>query len=89
LEELYDRLPTVDFSRDILQKQPAHLRVLPVPHCGWSDLGTPERVAHALRTEPNRQADNDPHLTSGYLNLAVQYARLGAAAETYPSGAHL
>jgi mannose-1-phosphate guanylyltransferase len=89
LEELYDRLPTVDFSRDILQNQTAHLRVLPVPHCGWSDLGTPERVAHALRTEPNRQAEDERHLASGYLNLAVQYARLYAAAGTYPGGAHL
>jgi mannose-1-phosphate guanylyltransferase len=41
IAKLYDRLPTLDFSRDILQGQEPHLRVLPVASCGWSDLGTP------------------------------------------------
>jgi mannose-1-phosphate guanylyltransferase len=49
LAELYDELPDLDFSRGILQGQEQHLRVLAVPECGWSDLGTPERVAAALR----------------------------------------
>ena len=89
IEDLYDRLPSVDFSRDILQNQETNLRVLPVPHCGWSDLGTPERVAHALRTEPRTQAEDEAHLASGFLNLAVQYARLGAAAEAYSGTPHL
>jgi mannose-1-phosphate guanylyltransferase len=49
LAELYETLPELDFSRNILQGQEQHLRVLPVPDCGWSDLGTPQRVAEALR----------------------------------------
>src|SRR4030095_1169598 len=34
LAELYDRLPELDFSRDILQRSPELLRVLTVPPCG-------------------------------------------------------
>jgi mannose-1-phosphate guanylyltransferase len=49
LANLYDELPDLDFSKGILQGQQKHLRVLAVPECGWSDLGTPERVAAALR----------------------------------------
>jgi mannose-1-phosphate guanylyltransferase len=48
LEALYARLPSSDFSRDVLQPGAAELDVLPVPPCGWSDLGTPERVARCL-----------------------------------------
>jgi mannose-1-phosphate guanylyltransferase len=47
--DLYAQLPTIDFSHDILPGQEANLRVLPVPQCGWTDLGTPQRVARALR----------------------------------------
>jgi mannose-1-phosphate guanylyltransferase len=47
--ELYENLPVRDFSRNILQGHEAQLRVLPVPECGWSDLGTPQRVAQVLR----------------------------------------
>lgn len=49
LAKLYDELPDIDFSRGILQGQERYLRVLAVPECGWSDLGTPERVVAALR----------------------------------------
>ncbi len=49
LAELYDELPELDFSRGVLQGKEKHLQVLAVPACGWSDLGTPERVAQALR----------------------------------------
>jgi mannose-1-phosphate guanylyltransferase len=42
---LYRRLPVLDFSRDVLARIPGRLRVLRVPPCGWTDLGTPERLA--------------------------------------------
>jgi len=48
LDDLYGTLETRDFSREILQKLPSRLRVLAVPHCGWSDLGTPDRLARVL-----------------------------------------
>lgn len=44
LAEVYEALPTYDFSRDLLEKAVGNLYVYPVPHCGWSDLGTPERL---------------------------------------------
>ncbi|HEY0682311.1 MAG TPA: sugar phosphate nucleotidyltransferase [Steroidobacter sp.] len=48
LGHLYDHAPDLDFSRDILQRSPSMLRVLTVPPCGWSDLGTPKRLIEAL-----------------------------------------
>jgi len=45
LRRLYAAIPAHDFSRDILQACVGEARVLPVPACGWTDLGTPERVA--------------------------------------------
>lgn len=51
MQGLYARLPVIDFSSHILQKQEAALRVLPAPRCGWSDLGTPRRVVAALQRQ--------------------------------------
>lgn len=48
LAELYRTLVPRDFSRDVLQALPSRLRVLAVPACGWTDLGTPERLARVL-----------------------------------------
>jgi len=49
LSQLYARLPTVDFSRHVLQGQEERLRVVPVPECGWSDLSTPKSLMAVLR----------------------------------------
>jgi mannose-1-phosphate guanylyltransferase len=77
--ELYRRLPTVDFSRDLVQGSEAALRVLRVPRCGWSDLGTPARVAQALRRspEPASAAEEPLFAPGGGLDLSAQHARLG------------
>ena len=48
LAEVYRTMESHDFCRDVLQGEEDDLRVLPVPQCGWSDLGTPERVACCL-----------------------------------------
>lgn len=48
LAELYAKLKPVDFSRDVLQGSEPSLRLRVVPACGWTDLGTPERVARCL-----------------------------------------
>jgi mannose-1-phosphate guanylyltransferase len=45
---LYARHPCVDFSWDVLQKRPDSLQLLEVPPCGWSDVGTPSRLAKTL-----------------------------------------
>jgi mannose-1-phosphate guanylyltransferase len=44
LVDLYERLPSIDFSRDVLQEATERLRVSRAQPCGWSDLGTPSRV---------------------------------------------
>lgn len=77
LFELYEALPGLDFSRHILQGHEHHLRVLPVPECGWSDLGTPRRVADVLR---ELEDDRSFLVSRGtgearYLSLAAQHER--------------
>ena len=75
--ELYPLLPELDFSRHVLEGSETSLRVLPVPACGWSDLGTPRRVSEALRRlSPNGAASRE---TASILNLAAQHARLQLA----------
>jgi mannose-1-phosphate guanylyltransferase len=77
--ELYERLPNIDFSRDILQGQERRLRALPVAQCGWSDLGTPERVSEALRRVPQAETEPKWPVSAGYLSLASQTERLHSA----------
>lgn len=75
--DMYTRLPELDFSRDLLEGRESALRVLRVPPCGWSDLGTPHRVGETLRRLPDRPTTTlaaQPRL-QGYINLAVQHAR--------------
>jgi len=59
LAAFYATLAPRDFSREVLQALPARLRVLAVPACGWTDLGTPERLARVLKAaaaEPGAQS---------------------------------
>jgi len=75
--DLYDRLPDLDFSRHIVEGNEDHFRVLPVAPCGWSDLGTPQRVADTLRRLSDRSAAVETAVAAtAYLNLAAQHARL-------------
>ena len=78
LAELYETLPDLDFSRAILEGQEQYLRVLPIPDCGWSDLGTPERVAAALDALPRMSRDAATVSAAGnvLLSLAAQSASL-------------
>ncbi len=78
--ELYARLGPVDFSHDILPGQESSIRVVRVPPCGWSDLGTPERVARTLAhmpTEKPATGTRARHLDAQLspLSLAEQHAR--------------
>lgn len=75
---LYEKLPTLDFSRDVLEGQETVLRTLRVPRCGWSDLGTPKRVAEALRRAPLPQPTNWLRGALGHLSLAIQHEKLVA-----------
>lgn len=55
LAELYAKLKSVDFSRAVLQGSEPSLRLRIVPPCGWTDLGTPERVAICLDSQGSRR----------------------------------
>jgi hypothetical protein len=87
LDELYQDLPLVDFSRVVIQGSEEKLRVVKAPACGWSDLGTPKRVADTLkrieheRLERPRVARRNPSFTTApaFISLAAQHARLGLA----------
>ncbi len=76
--DLYCDLPDVDFSRHILQGAESVLRVLQVPRCGWSDLGTPKLLEQTLQALPQSDDLPDDALNplAGFLNLAMQHARL-------------
>ncbi len=83
--EMYQRLPVLDFSRDVLEGVEKRLCVVRVPPCGWSDLGTPRRVGQTLRRlRPRRAADGAAdavHQSCGSacaLRGAVRGSRLAA-----------
>jgi len=76
--DMYERLPTVDFSRHLLEGHEALLRVVRVPACGWSDLGTPHRVAEALRrlaVEDSPRHQRQQANSSSHINLAAMHAQ--------------
>jgi mannose-1-phosphate guanylyltransferase len=50
LERAYSNLPSMDFSRDLLERAASELRLLVVPPCGWTDLGTPDRIERWMET---------------------------------------
>ena len=52
VRRLYEALPSMDLSRDVLQRSTAFLSVVRVPPCGWSDLGTVERLQRFLDLAP-------------------------------------
>jgi mannose-1-phosphate guanylyltransferase len=82
LAELYERLPTVDFSSDVMTGQESVLRVLPVPRCGWTDLGTPRRVVQALSTAGGAGPSPWAGVGVAALSLAAQHSRLRLAQAT-------
>ena len=72
--DMYTRLPSLDFSRDLLQGREGSLCVLRAPPCGWSDLGTPHRVAETLRRLPRRPPLAAGARSPGHIDLAAQHA---------------
>ncbi len=83
VSRLYEQLPPIDFSHDVLEVCSSSLRVVRVPACGWSDLGTPKRVAETLRRlQPHELRNRQASSTHGPLNLATQHARLERLAKS-------
>ncbi len=64
LAELWPSLPDLDFARHLLPGHEERLRMLRVPACGWTDLGTPARlgacVAQLLRQPGAQLTVRDP-----------------------------
>lgn len=75
VRRLYTTLPSLDFSRDILEAQERLLRVVKVPNCGWSDLGTPQRVAETLGRHRPCYWTTSRGRSSAHLSLADQHFR--------------
>lgn len=83
--DMYTRLPDLDFSHDVLEGNEASLSVMRVPPCGWSDLGTPHRVAETLRRWPSGIGSAAQSRLSGYINLAAQHAHFERTQTTRPT----
>jgi mannose-1-phosphate guanylyltransferase len=85
MADVYRGLSQIDFSRDVLEGQEARLQVFPVPPCGWTDLGTPQRVAQTLRRLPKPLGATSliSHAELG-LDLAAQQWRQEFAASVTP-----
>jgi mannose-1-phosphate guanylyltransferase len=76
IREFYAALPDIDFSRHIVEREAHRLSVRPVPRCGWSDLGTPQRVGATLRRlpQPARRFNSWASNAASYINLATMHA---------------
>ncbi len=48
INELYARVPPVDFSGEVLSARPSALTVLPVEDASWTDMGSVDRVLSVL-----------------------------------------
>jgi mannose-1-phosphate guanylyltransferase len=59
IRRLYEDLPSLDLSRDVLERASGSLSVVRVPPCGWSDLGTLDRLQFFLA-----QLDSPPLASS-------------------------
>jgi mannose-1-phosphate guanylyltransferase len=77
LQTLYEGLRNRDFSKEVLQGNESVLKVMTVPHCGWTDLGTPERLGLILRQLDDVNAAGLAHLPA-HVSLAHQFARASA-----------
>jgi mannose-1-phosphate guanylyltransferase len=49
VQQAYALMPETNFSRDVLERAPESLAVVPVHGVLWSDWGAPERVVRTLR----------------------------------------
>jgi mannose-1-phosphate guanylyltransferase len=77
LARLFREIPSIDFSTDVIAKEVGHLRVLRLPPCGWSDLGTPARLERVLLRHGHSidAAPHAPPAMRGHLDLAARARR--------------
>jgi len=79
LASLYAGHPPLDFARDVLQKHPDRLQFLSVPPCGWSDVGTPERLAKILQASGSIGNASAASMQSFSLATAFDRAAFGTS----------
>jgi mannose-1-phosphate guanylyltransferase len=78
LSQLYEQMTDLDFSRQVLARHIGQLQVVPVPHCGWSDLGTPIRVTERVNLLAGAALrSNRRHPKAAFLSLAEAVERAG------------
>ena len=84
LEQLYERLPHVDFSHEIIHEAPpGALQVVPVGGCGWSDLGTPEHLGTTLSRLPgSARGLRAPAAAADGMLISLAYRYRGFAGRT-------
>jgi mannose-1-phosphate guanylyltransferase len=69
LAAIYPHLPAMDLSRDLLQRAARWLRVVPLPECGWTDIGTLDRLEAWWMSHPAAQ---EQVRQSGILPIGAQ-----------------
>lgn len=75
LDRVYAGAPSRDFCRDVLQGVESRLKVQPVARCGWSDLGTPDRVRRCVtRLGPREESRGPSSSISAPIDLALALA---------------
>jgi mannose-1-phosphate guanylyltransferase len=80
LEAFYAELEPVDFSRAVLQRREQLLQVLRMPSCGWTDLGTPQRLESVIQTlRGDISLMRQPQLEAKALYLDLALPRRGCA----------
>lgn len=79
LARVYESLPPIDFSKHVVEGSKTRLRVRAVPACGWSDLGTPERLGECI---DRFRLDSRPAARTTFrhevINLAEAYRCIGS-----------
>ena len=68
LDQIYDKIASVDFSKSVLTRVPERLVVMRDAASGWTDLGSPRRVVDVL----SQHIGESPLLTGQLAALRVQ-----------------
>ncbi len=79
LRSLYEQIPSRDFSRELLEPCVDRLSVVPVAPCGWTDLGTPARVARCLESDRMEPRPTPLPAPKGFVPPVDLSRRLGLA----------
>jgi hypothetical protein len=75
LDKFYAGITPIDFSRDVLEVQATRLQVIRVSNCGWTDLGTPQRVEAAVRNMNTGISRRRNGLSAAlFFDLCAQYS---------------